>query len=62
VLARSETARTAGARQGTAAKEKPEDLKFQRLAANSLDFGQICGTIYRSKKYEKSIDFSAIVL
>jgi hypothetical protein len=38
-------ARTTGARQGTAAEEKPGDLKFQRLAANSLDFGQACGRI-----------------
>jgi hypothetical protein len=60
-LARFEAARAAGAARAPAVKEKARDLRFQRLAANPLDFGQICGKMYGSGKYEKSIDFAAIV-
>jgi hypothetical protein len=61
-VARSEAARAASVPLATAVEEEARGLKFQRLAANPLDFGQICGKMYGSEKYEKSIDFAAIVL
>jgi hypothetical protein len=49
----------AGVRPG---RQKNEALTRQVFLRIFLDFGQPCGKMWGPKKYEESIDFSAIVL